>query len=88
MLQRSRVFSTVLYLVRTKNIKEVRLTFLQCVKKAQTSMYTSISIALAPGKGVLPLKKDQDWNPRRKGISFFIFSMDILYFWSGCPLPQ
>ena len=40
LLQRSMVFSTVLYLVRTKNIKQVRDTFLQSFKKKQISTYT------------------------------------------------
>lgn len=33
LLQRILVFSTVLYLVRTKNIKQIRDTFLQGFKK-------------------------------------------------------
>ena len=44
LLQRRMVLSTVLYLVRTKNMKQVRDTFLQGFKnkqiKNQTSMYT------------------------------------------------
>ena len=46
LLSRSRVFSTGLYLVRTKNIKQVRVRFLQGLKKKPkpkqqwSSMYT------------------------------------------------
>ena len=39
LLQRILVFSTVLYLVRTKNIKQIRDTFLQGLKKNSTYIH-------------------------------------------------
>ena len=67
MLQRSRVFSTVLYLVRTENIKEVRLTFLQRFKKAQTSMYTSSQYGLGPWEGHLTIREGPGLESQEEG---------------------
>ena len=73
LLWRSMVFITVLYLVRTKNIKEVRDTFLQGLKKKKRKEKKDqhihkLSMNLAPGKGVLSLKEYQHWHPRKGGI--------------------
>ena len=65
---KSMVFSIVLCLVRTKTIKRVRNTFLQGFKKTGSAPTQGISMALAPGKGVLSLKEDQHWCPRNGGI--------------------
>lgn len=64
LLWRSRVFRTVLYLVRIKNIKQVRVTYLQGLKrkkkKEQTSMYTRESLRLSYlGRGSLSSKESQ-----------------------------
>ena len=64
------VFSTVLYLVRTKNINQVRDTFLHGLKQTdtRTAHTQSVSMALAPGKGVLSSQEDKPWRPRKGGI--------------------
>ena len=64
LLRRSMVFSAVLYLVRTKDIKQVQGTFLQSFKK-QMSKYTASRMALVPGKGVLPWKEKPTLVSRR-----------------------
>ena len=58
LLLRSKVFSTVLYLVRTKNIKQVRVTFIQGFKKKkeQPSMYTASQHGLGTWEGSLIIK--------------------------------
>ena len=63
------VSSTVLYLVREKNIK-VRDTFLQGFKKKKrTDQHVhSKQHGLAPAEGVLSLKEYQHWRPRKRGI--------------------
>ena len=68
LLQRSMVFSTALRLVRTKNIKQVRDTFLEGFKKTRPARTQQVSMALAPGRGVLSLKEYQHWRPRKGGI--------------------
>ena len=69
LLWRSMVFSTVLYLVRTKNIRQVRDTFLKGLKKKTRSACTQqINMALAPGKELLSSKEYQHWRPRKGGI--------------------
>ena len=68
MLQRGRVFRTVSYLVRTKNKKKRGFYFSNDSRKNRPACTHPVGTALAPGKGVLPSKKDQHWNPRRKGI--------------------
>ena len=68
-LWRSMVFSTVLYLVRIKNIKQVRDTFLQGFK-SQVSMYT-VSLALAPGKGILSKRRTSIGFPGRETFNFY-----------------
>ena len=67
--RRSMVFSTVLYLVRTKNIKQGRDTFLQGFRnKTRPAQTQRVSMALAPGKGVLSSKEYQHGCPRKGGI--------------------
>ena len=68
LLQRSMVFSTVLYLVRRKNIKQVRDTFLQGFPKNRSACTQQVHMALAPGKRVLSSKECQHWHPRKGGI--------------------
>ena len=73
LLQRSVVFSTVLHLVRTKNLKQVRCTFLRGFKKKNKKQNRSahtqqVSTALAPGKEGLSLKEYQHWCPRKGDI--------------------
>ena len=54
LLWRNVVFSTGLYLVRTKNIKQVRDTMFKVSKQNKTTTttktYTQVSMALAPGR--------------------------------------
>ena len=59
LFQRSMIFSTVLCLVGTKNIKHDRGTFLQGFKKVRSARTPRVPMALAPGKGGLSLKEDQ-----------------------------
>ena len=63
------VSSTVLYLVRIKNIKQVRDTFLQGFK-TQVRMYT-VSLALAPGKGILSKRRTSIGFPGREAFNFY-----------------
>ena len=58
LLWRSMVFSTVLYLVRTKNIKQGFIISKFQKKKNKTASTQWVTMALAPGKLVLS-KKDQ-----------------------------
>jgi len=69
LIWKSTVFSTVLYLVRIKNIKQVRDTFLQGFK-SQVSMYT-VSLALAPGKGILSKRRTSIGFPGRETFNFY-----------------
>ena len=64
------VFSTVLYLVRTKNMKQVRDTFLQGFKKNRPAHTQPDSMALAPGKTVLS-KKYQHWRPGKEAFELY-----------------
>ena len=78
LFRRCRIFSTVLYLVRTKNIKQVRDTFPQGFKKKNSPASTQqVSVALAPGKGVIEGGPALVSQEERHLI--FIFNMDILY---------
>ena len=88
LLRRSMVFSSVLYLVRIKDIKKVQGTFLQGFKK-QMSKYTASRTALVPGKGVLPWKEKPTLASQEGSLLIYIyifFNMDILCFWSVNPL--
>ena len=67
-VQRSMVLNTVSYVVITKNIKQVRVTFLQGFKKPRSARTQGVSMALASGEGVLSLKEYQHWHPRKEGI--------------------
>ena len=71
LLQRSVVFSTVSYLVRGKNVKQVRDTFLQGFKKNRPSQTQPDSMALAPGKTVLLSKKYQHWHPGSETLKLY-----------------
>ena len=68
LLQGSTVFNMVLYLVKTKNIKQAMDIFLQGFYKKQTSTYQGVSVVLAPGKGVLSLKEIQCGYSKEGGI--------------------
>ena len=62
------VFHTVLYLVRTKNIKQIiRDTFLQLKKKSRSALTQQVGMVLTPGKGVLSSKEFKHWCPRKGG---------------------
>ena len=81
MLWRSRVFSTVFYLVRTKNIKQVRVAFLQGFKKKkeQTSMYTATQYDLGTWEGIL-IKGVPALASQEEGRSIYTLNMGLLYF--------
>ena len=79
LFRRCRIFSTVLYLVRTKNIKQVRDTFLQGFKKKNSPASTQqVSVALTPGKGVI-IEGGPALVSQEERHLIFIFNMDILY---------
>ena len=67
LIWKSTVFSTVLYLVTTKNIKQIRDTFLQGFK-TQVSMSTVSQYGLGTWERNLIKKEDQYWLPRKGGI--------------------
>ena len=83
LLWRSRVFSTVLRLVRTKNVQQVRETFLQGFKK-QTSTYTAGQHGLGTREGRLIIKGGPALASQEEEHLIFILNMDNLYFWSMC----
>ena len=64
LLRRSMVFSSVLYLVRTKDIKQVWGTFLQGFKK-QMSQYTASQNGLSAWEGSLTTEGETNTRPRR-----------------------
>ena len=69
LLWRSRVFNTVSCLVRTKNIKEVRETFLQGFKKMiDQHVHSESAWAWRLGRGSYQ-RSYQNWCPRKGGIS-------------------
>ena len=57
LLPRSPVSSTALYLVRTKDIKHDRGTFLQRFKNDRLARTQQVSMTLVPGKGALSSKE-------------------------------
>ena len=87
LLGRSTVFSTVLYLVRTKNIKQgyISSKFQKKNKKTWTARTQWVGMALAPGKGVLIIKGGPELASQEGRYLIFIFSMDMVYFWPMCP---
>ena len=78
------VFSTALYLLGTKNIKQVRDTFLQDVQK-QISSTQLVSMASEPGGRSLIMERGPALVSQEGRLFIFIFNMDILYFWSMHP---
>ena len=83
LLQRSMVFSTVLYLFRTKNIKQVSDRFLQGFKKKkekqQISMYIASQHGLGPWEGTLIIEGVPALASREAFNLCFIYFF-ILYF--------
>ena len=62
-------FSAQSYILsEQRTLKKWGLYFSNDSKKNRPACTHPVSTALAPGKGILPSKKDQHWNPRRKGI--------------------
>ena len=93
-LWRGVVSSTVFYVVRTKNIKQVRDIFLQgfkkteqnrTTKKKQISTYTVGQYDLGTWKGSLIMEGVPALVSQKGRHLIFIFNMDNLYFWSMCP---
>ena len=85
LLWRSRVFSPVLYLIRTKNIKQVRVTFLQGFKKKKkTSAYIASQHGLDTWEGSLIIKGEPALASQEERHLIFIFNTDILYSQSMC----
>ena len=73
-------FSTVLYLVRTKYIKQVRKTFLQVFFFFPKDQHVyKVSMALMPGKGVSSALMSEE---------HLICIFNILYFWSVNPFKK
>ena len=80
LFRRCRIFSTGLYLVRTKNIKQVRATFLQGFKKKeQSSKYTASQCGLGTWEGSLIIEGGPTLVSQEERHLIFIFNMDILY---------
>ena len=82
LVQRSRVFSTVLYLVRTKNIKRARVAFLQSLKKKkeeQTSLCTMSQHGLGTWEGSLIIKEGPAGASQGGGHLIFIFNLDFFF---------
>ena len=78
LLQRSMVFSTVLYLVRTKNIKQVRDTFLQSFKKKADQYIHSESLwPWHLGRESHHRRSTSTGIPKGRHL-IFIFNMDII----------
>lgn len=69
LLQKSKVSRTVFYLVRTKNVKQVGVTFFSSFKKKeQTSMYTMSQYGLGSWEGS-PIREGRpELHPRMEGI--------------------
>ena len=82
LLWRSRLFSTVLYLVRTKNFKQIRVTFLQCFKKKKkkTSTYAVSQDGLSTWKGSVYHQKSTSIGIPGRGA--FNFSHKHFFFTS------
>ena len=69
LLQKSKVSHTVFYLVRTKNVKQVGVTFFSSFKKKeQTSMYTMSQYGLGSWEGSLIREGRPELHPRMEGI--------------------
>ena len=75
------VFSTVVYFVRTKCIKQVRETFLQGILffSSKDPHVYKVSMALRPGEGVFSALMSQE---------HLICIFNIFYFWSVNPLKK
>ena len=75
------VFHTVLYLVRTKNIKQIiRDTFLQLKKKKQISTYTASWYGLDTWEGSLIIKGVTTYlASQEEGHLIFIFNTNFPY---------
>ena len=83
LVQRSWVSSTVLYLVRTKNIKRARVAFLQSLKKKkeeQTSLCTMSQHGLGTWAGSLIIKEGPAGASQGGGHLIFIFNLDFFFF--------
>ena len=77
LLRRSMVFSSVLYLVRTKDIKQVWGTFLQGFKK-QMSQYTASQNGLGAWEGSLIIKGVPSSVSQEDRDLIFMFNLDIV----------
>ena len=76
------VFSSVLYLVRTKDIKQVWGTFLQGFKK-QMSQYTASQNGLGAWEGSLTTEGETNTGvPGRESFNIYIF-LTWTFFASG-----
>lgn len=72
LLQKSRVISTVFYLVRKKRtLNESGIIFFNIKKKKKTDQHVHVwhvREGLGPGKKALLPKEDQHWHPRKRSI--------------------
>ena len=79
LLYRSMVSNTVLYLVRTKNIKQVRDT-VQGNTHTQINMYTTSQHGFGTWEGSLNIKGKPALASQEERHLIFIFNMDIFTF--------
>ena len=68
MITRSRVFSTVLYFVRAKNIKSQGYIFQSFQIKEQSSTYTASLHGLDTWERCMVIKGGQHWHTRKRGV--------------------
>ena len=88
LLQRSMVFSTVLFLVTTKTTKQVRYTFLQDLNKQKISTCTVSQYGLDTWEGNLFIEEVPTLVSWEGKYFICIFNTGILYFPSMHPFLQ